>query len=93
MISDNTKELDALATLTNHGPAALSLHWGIPMRRSCFVFHRLEQPSPAAKHRPMDWRDTIFSICNEQQQTGGGSLADLPKDPSNELLGRPHGAN
>jgi hypothetical protein len=27
------------------------------------------------------------------QQTGGGSLADLPKDPSNELLGRPHGAN
>jgi hypothetical protein len=58
MISDNTKELDALATLTNHGRVALSLHWGMPIAQ--IVFHRLEQPSPAAKHRPMDWRNTVF---------------------------------
>lgn len=35
--------------LTNHGPDALSLHWGMPIAGSCFVSHRLEQPSPAAK--------------------------------------------
>jgi hypothetical protein len=79
MISDNTKELDALATLTNHGPVALSLHWGMPIAQ--IVFHRLEQPSPAAKHRPMDWRDTIFSICNEHATNGrrfAGRFAERP---------------